>query len=202
MSKNNPFQNSRMPVTVIAVCSLLAAWAANAAPQIAAQKSASQEKRIGEIRLDNYSTLSIESSQSPGVIEVALTGQALVITSPRYRMAAPRIGLTLKNGKVLTGSATGGVQVTVKDEAANRTTQVTCSTATYTGTPASSRGRIDLKGSVRSKMYSPGFDQPLVMESESGVIEFASDGSPKVRLNNGSASVTLSEPTPPPAKKQ
>jgi hypothetical protein len=93
------------------------------------------------------------------------------------------------------------VQVTVKDAAADQTTQVTCSTATYTGGTTASRGRIDLKGTVRSKTYSPGFAQPLVSESESGFIEFDGKGTPTVQLNNGSASVTLTEPTPVPTKK-
>jgi hypothetical protein len=191
--------NRRAFFSAATVCLMFGVWTANAAPQTPAQKPVSQGSNIGEIRIDNYRSMDYEPSQKPGVIEVAMTGPSLVITSPRYRMAAPRIELTFKNGRVLTGSATGGVQVTVKDTAANQTTQVTCGNATYTSGTAVNRGRIDLKGTVRSKTYSPGFSEPLVSESESGVIEFSGNGSPRVRLTNGSASVTLTEPTPTPA---
>ena len=114
-------------------------------------------------------------------------------------MASPRILLNFKGSKVTTGSASGGVQVTVKDASAGQTTTVTCDTANYTVGATAGRGRIDLKGTVRSKTYSPGFAQPLVSESESGFIEFTPDG-PIVQLNKGSATVTPIEPTPAPKK--
>lgn len=179
---------------------MLAGGGAIAAPQASPEKTASQDGKIGEVRMDNYTFLRMEPSLKAGVRTVILAGPSLVVTSPRYRMAAPRITLTFKGSTVTTGLATGGVQVTVKDAASNQTTTVTCDTATYSVTAAFKRGRIDLKGTVRTKTYSPGFAQPLVSKSESGFIEFTSNG-PVVQLNDGSATVTPNEAVAAPAKK-
>jgi hypothetical protein len=179
----------------------IAAWTAMAAPQASSQGPKANSGTVGEVRLEKYVILRLEPPPQPGIMAVSASGQSMKVLSPRYQMVTPRIRLTLKNGRVLTGNATGGVQVTVKDDVTNQTTQLTCDSAVYTAGAIPNRGRIDLKGNVKSKTYSPGLAEPLVSESESGFIEFTGNSTPTVQLNNGSASFTLKEPPAEPAKK-
>ena len=167
-------------------------------------KPAPHAARFGELSIRNYAQFNIRFGAGPNTAE--LTGPKLLISTPKYDMAAPHITLEQRKGgtparyKLTHALATGGVRIVERDAVANRTTTMTCERAEYHATLApDDRGHIDLSGNVRSVTQDPDLAEPLIQESESGTVTFLSGGVTEIALRNGSVSGT---PVEPPARNK
>lgn len=182
---------------------VMAAVLALGAATAAAQNSGTAPQQFADFTIRNY--VRLQSRFDVDRIAVNLNGPRLSISSPQYDMAAPQIRMTARKGgsparfKVTEANATGGVRIVVRQPEAQRTTIVTCSTATY-ASPAdpAAGGRINLKGNVRSETRDPALAQPLINTAESGVIELLGPNRTNIELNNGSATLRPIEPKPRP----
>lgn len=156
---------------------------------------------FGDFTIDKAAKMRLELNARNGTQTLLLRGPNLVVRSPEYTMNAPRIDLTMKNNKVVTGNAAGGVRVTSRDEAAKQTTTITCNTAIYSATMnPKDRGIITLKGDVRSETRNPSFAKPLIVTGEEGFIRMTDADTTVVEITNGGATVTpIEKPRPKPA---
>lgn len=170
----------------------------SAAP--ARRQAAQGATKFGDFTIDNAAKIRIEHNSKNGIYTGMLRGPNLVVRSPEYTMVAPSIDLIMKNNKIVTGNATGGVRVTSRDETAKRTITITCNTAVYTATTnPKDRGIITLKGNVRSVTRDPSLAQPLIVTGEEGFIRMTGADTTVVEITNGSATVTpIEKPRPKP----
>lgn len=131
-----------------------------------------------------------------GTIGFDLRGPNLAITTARYDMVAPRITLSMLKGKANRGTATGGVQVAVREPEIKRTTNLTGQSAVYTGAAPGKPARIVITGNVRVVMRSPEFSGPWVTTTDGATVEFVDADKTRILMKGAVSQGALIEPAP------
>jgi hypothetical protein len=182
--------------------SLLAAAALAAAPAIA-QKSHGQ--RIGDVTLDTSADSRMVVDQLPqrGAYDFDIHGSRVSLTSARYDIASPHIQVLLRAGVVQTGTATGNVEVHLRDPDAGQSDTLTCSKAIYTGATGGQAAHMRLTGAnggVHYVMKTPQTVGPVDLICDGAEVTFLPGGHNKIALDGLHGTGTPIEPPATPKK--
>lgn len=153
--------------------------------------------------LNNAENIEFVQNRRTGKTDAVLQGNGLIITTPRYDLAAPRITMSASDGAVQEAIANGGVRVEVRSprdlkdgRSVTDTTTLTGDKATYFARSGATPAHIDVTGNVRSVLRSAEF-APLITTCTSATIEFLDADQTRTRLKGVTATGTLlDQPTP------
>jgi hypothetical protein len=171
-------------------------------------------QRFGAVTI-SWGHAQIVAKRSAGVSVEFVNGwngaKNVEFTSKQYDMAAPRIVVNLRNGKVQTGTATGGVSVEVRQDSIvdkkpmRRVTRLQGDNAVYTGAvPAETKGtpgkpaQIVIRGNVRGVMRSPEFSltDPFKIDASIVTVTFVDAETTVIDMDNAKGSGTPLEREP------
>jgi hypothetical protein len=194
--------------TTLAFTTLGMAFMASARPAMQAPAQPGKTK-LGEYQVQNFDQIVTLESKTNASILVDLTGKQLLLISPQYEMAAPKIHMVLGKGgvpvryKATEAIASGGVRIVIRDVKAKRTTIITSDHAEYHATtnPAD-RGRIDMTGHFHSETRDPAMAEPLIQDSENGWVKFIDKDTTEYGVTGGEHAVITGTPIEPEPKKK
>jgi hypothetical protein len=187
-----------MNKSAVAIAIGLAAFAAGLPLRGAAQNAG--KPSLGEFSVSNFTVW--DTTLGADTVTSNLQGPNLLVQSPQYDMAAPRIQMTVRRMgtppryRASKGTAAGGVRIVVRQPEAQRINTVTCDNAFYTAAAVPGTGRIDLRGNVRWVARDPALAEPSVLTGETGFIELLGRNRTRIVVNNGRFTATPIEPAP------
>lgn len=199
--------------SIVLVGVLFAAGVGQTRPLEQAGAQTANQQRIGQVTI-GFGRMQILAKRSAGITLDLINGpdgaKNAQITSKYYDMAAPRIAVEVRNGRMYSGTATGGVRVEVRQDLIvdkkpmRRVTTLQGDNATYyaavlpeKGTPGKP-AQIVIRGNVRGVMRSPEFSptDPLNIAADSVVVKFIDAETITIDAENGKGSGTPLESEP------
>lgn len=169
----------------------------------AAKSMKAQPPLIGDVRIAGENVVMVaEQNARKGTLDFDLRGPRLVtVTTARYDLSAPRVTLSVRGGKVQTGTAAGGnVTVEVRSPEEQRTTTLRCSQADYVGARGDQPARLEMRGRVVSVLRDPQLAAPLETTAlRGGTVVFLPDGTNRITLQG--TTITGAIPDPPAPKR-